>query len=393
MAVTSPMTHDELVAAAERLAPVFEKTAREAEIARRPLDQVIDAVRDSGLFSLMMPRRYGGHEADLDTFFEVVLTLSQADTAMGWLTGFYIEHCFWFCGFPESFQTELFADRDHVLAPGAINVGAGQAVEVDGGYRVDGRWQWGTGIVHADWVLAGAMVRTGDGGIDPRFFALPREQVETVDTWHVAGMCATGSLDMVIDDVFVPSERAASMIDLVNGTGEGPRLHDGDLYRTPLMPILAFAAGTPILGAAKLVVEQYRRQTMAKLAAGAPSIGGKDRDATKPAVAAEAALHVDAAELVFRSVLAEVLEQRDEASMTTRSAWLARITHAVLMCRDAVQSISSVTGASGAFLDNPIQRALRDVTTASNHVVFDRESRYADHGRLLLDQPLQNLMV
>jgi hypothetical protein len=63
------------------------------------------------------------------------------------------------------------------------------------------------------------------------------------------------------------------------------------------------------------------------------------------------------------------------------------------MCREAVQDICSVTGASGSRLDNPIQRALRDVTTASNHAVFDRESRYSDYGRLLFGQPLRSPMV
>ncbi len=63
------------------------------------------------------------------------------------------------------------------------------------------------------------------------------------------------------------------------------------------------------------------------------------------------------------------------------------------MCRDAVRDICSVTGAGGSRLDNPIQRALRDITTGSNHLIFDREIRYADYGRLLLDQPTSRFLV
>ena len=91
-----------------------------------------------------------------------------------------------------------------------------------------------------------------------------------------------------------------------------------------------------------------------------------------------------------RALLDEAMAQRDQASMETRITWLTRIGHAVFMCRDAVQDICSVTGASGSRLENPIQRAMRDITTGSNHVIFDRESRYADYGRLLLGQPPQN---
>ena len=383
-----------LIEAAEKLVPLLRAKAREAELARRPLDEVIDAVRESGLFSLMVPKCYGGHEADVDTFFEVALTLSHADASMGWLIGFYIEHAYWLCGYPESFQKELFSSSDYVLAPATLNVGGGKATKVDGGYRLDGQWQWGTGIIHAEWVLAGALMFEEDGAPPvPYFFALPREDVEAVDTWHVAGMCGTGSFDIRIDDVFVPEARTVSMLELVNASGEAQRLHPGPLYRTPLLPVLGFAAGLPMLGAAQMARDEYFSQTKAKIDASELPAGGMDRLQGKPSVVASAALSIDAAELVFRDVLADVMAQRGDASIETRITWLTRLGHAVFMCREAVQDICSVTGASGSRLDNPIQRAMRDVTTGSNHVIFDRESRYADYGRMLLGQPIQNMMA
>jgi len=171
-----------LIEAAEKLAPLLREKAREAEIARKPLDEVINAIRDSQLFSLMVPKCYGGHEADLDTFFEVSLILSRADASMGWLVSFYLEHCFWFCGFPEKFQKELFAEQSYVLAPVTLNLAGGTAKQVEGGYRVSGQWPWGTGVVHADWVVVGAPLVNEDGPQGPYFFALPREEVETIDT-------------------------------------------------------------------------------------------------------------------------------------------------------------------------------------------------------------------
>lgn len=57
------------------------------------------------------------------------------------------------------------------------------------------------------------------------------------------------------------------MIDLIGATGESPRLHEGDLYRTPLIPLLGFAAGLPMLGAAQMALEEYQTQTKAKIAA------------------------------------------------------------------------------------------------------------------------------
>ncbi|MEM8605758.1 MAG: acyl-CoA dehydrogenase family protein [Myxococcota bacterium] len=387
-----PLEPAELIEAAEKLAPLLRAKAREAELARKPLDEVIDAIRDSGIFALMVPKCYGGHEADLDTFFEVALTLSRADASMGWLVAFYMEHSYWFCGFPEEFQKEVFAERPYVLAPVTLNITGGFAQEVEGGYRLSGQWSWGTGIIHAEWVLVGAMMAGADGTPAPIFFAVPRDEVEAIDTWYVSGMCSTGSFDIKIQDVFVPKSRTVAMMDLTNAVAAA-RLHDGPLYRTPLVPILGFASALSMLGAAQGALEEYQTQTKAKIASGQLRAGGTIKDEGKPSVVASAALTIDAAELLLRDVLRDVMEKRDSASPEERGTWITRMAHAVFMCRSAVQDIVSVTGASGSRLESPIQRALRDISTGSNHVIFDREARYADYGRTLLGQPIQSIMV
>ncbi len=387
---TEALTHDQAVERAHALAPLFREKAREAEIARRPLDEVIDAVRDSGLFSMMVPQALGGHELDLDTFFEVTLILSKADASMGWLTAFYIEHNYWFLEFPRCVTDRLFDAAPYVLAPASLNVGAGKAERVDGGFRVSGRWQWGTGIVHGTWVMAGALAQDRDGNPTPYFFLLPREDVKPIDNWHIAGMSGTGSWDFEIDDIMVPEAYALPFIELMQGTAHIAH-YEAPLYRTPLLPILGLTAATPQLGAAHMALETYCTQTKAKIAANETRVGMAP-DA-KSATIVEAALTIETAELLLRDVLGQVMEERDKCTMEDRGRWLARISHAVFMCRDAVHKIGGAAGASGNFLDNPIQRAVRDINTASCHVVFDRDSRYGDYGRLLFGQGLTNMLV
>ena len=382
------MTHDECIRAARNLAPLLREKAREAEIARRPLDDVIEAVRDSGLFSMMVPKRYGGYELDVDTFFEVVFILSEADAAMGWLIGFYIEHAFWLAEFPESVQDAVYGDADHVLAPAALNIGGGTATPADGGYRVNGHWSWGTGIVHATWVIAGCLATGSDGGVTPMMFLLPRGDVETIDTWHISGMCGTGSLDFTIDDVFVPADRAVPFLGIVDGSWGIAERFDAPLYATPLVPILALAAGLPCLGAARGARAAFAEQVKAKIDA-----TGTVKGEGNFGLIADASLSIDAAELLMRDVLADLIARRDNATVEDRSAWVSKVSHAVFMCRGATNTIASLVGASGAMLDNPIQRFARDINTASNHVVFERESRYGDHTRQLFAQPITNRLV
>ena len=196
-----------LLERAEALVPLFRDNARAAESARRPSEHVIQAIKESGLFALMVPKAYGGHEADLDTFFDVVLTLSRADASMGWLTGFLIEHNLWMLNYSDQVCSTVFGDDNYALAPATLNVGAGTAQAVNGGYRLSGQWQWGTGILHSRWVLAGGIAMV-EQTPTPTFFLLPIEEVELVDTWFMSGMCATGSWDFKVDDVFIPQDRA-----------------------------------------------------------------------------------------------------------------------------------------------------------------------------------------
>jgi len=371
-----------LIQQAEDIAVLFRETAREAEIARRPLDRVIEAVRASGLFSLMVPKQYGGHELDLDTFFEAVLVLSKGDASMGWITGFYIEHNLWLFNYPEEVYEKVLGASNYLLAPATLNMAGGKAIPVEGGYRLSGQWQWGTGIVHSTWVMAGAFLESDEGNMIPHFFLLPTDQVEPIDTWHVTGMCATGSQDFKIDDVFIPQPYGIPFQQLLDVTSGIAERFSTPLYRTPLMVVLGFAAATPILGAAKLAVEEFSRQTKIKRENNQLRAGGSVEPFDVSPVIGEAALKIETAELVMRSVLQDVMAKRNTATNDERSEWMSRIAHAAYTCKDAVTQISAETGASGGLLDNPIQRAVRDISIAANHVVFAKHARYGDFGRL-----------
>ena len=371
----------DLVQKAEGLVPLLKDTAREAESARRPLDRVIDAIRDSGLYALMVPEEYGGYEQDLDAFFDVVLILSRADASRGWSTGFYIEHNLWLLNYPDAVRDAVYADKNYVLAPATLNIGAGTAQKVDGGYRLSGRWQWATGIVHGTWVMAGGLVMDEAGPV-PTFFLMPLSDVELIDTWHVTGMCATGSWDFKVEDVFIAEDHALPFQAFLDASSGIAERFSAPLYRTPLMPVLGFAAGLPLLGAAQMALSEFTDQTREKIAQNALRAGTPLKDMS--GVVGEAALKLETAELVLRDVLRDVMAKRKDASNAERSHWLSRQAHAIYLVREVANLIGAETGASGGFLDNPVQRAVRDINLASNHVVFAKENRLNEVGRALL---------
>jgi hypothetical protein len=197
-------------------------------------------------------------------------------------------------------------------------------------------------------------------------------------------MCATGSQDFRIDDVFIPEAFALPFQQLLDVTSGIAERFSTPLYRTPLMVVLGFAAATPILGAAQLAVEEFSRQTKIKREKNQLRAGGSVEPFDVSPVIGEAALKIESAELMMRRVLQDVMEKRNTASNDERSEWLSRLAHAVYTCKEAVMQISAETGASGGLLDNPVQRAIRDIAIAANHVVFAKHARYGDFGRLRL---------
>src|SRR5262245_13047213 len=319
---TTPTSGPELVARARACTSLLASHAAEAERIRKPVDAVIRALEEAEIFKLMVPRCYGGLELDLDTFFDVGVPLGEGDTSMAWVANFYIEHNWILCQFPAAFQQELFATRSYVLAPAMLAPG-GRATRERDGYRLNGRWQWGSGIMHGDWVIPAALEQTPEGKPDPRWFALPVSQVKVEDTWYVDGMVGTGSNDVVIDNVFVPAEQSVSIIDMSNGHAPGSRLHDGPLYRTPMLPILTLAAAMPALGQAKTAVQWFRDHLAQRVL-----LGTGMTQAEKPAAQirlARAEVEVQEAELLMRRTVEEVCARRNVATIEDRARWAAQL--------------------------------------------------------------------
>lgn len=384
----SPTTGEELIRRARDLSKLLAERAVEAEKLRRPADDVIQALKDAEIFKLMSPRAYGGLECDIDTFFEVGLALAEGDASMSWVATFYIEHVWIFSLFPKAFQEELFADKSYVLAPAMLSP-TGQVVKEKGGYRLSGRWSWSTGIMHADWVLPAAIVTGEDGKRAPWFFALPRSEVKVEDTWFVDGMQATGSNDVIIENVFVPEGRMLSFQQMIEGDTPGSKIHPNPLYRTPMLPTLGLAAAIPALGQARACVRMYKERLRDRMAGG----GLRKVGAASQMRLARAEVQVDQTYLLLRNLVHEVMTIRDKATRLDRTRWATQLAFAVDQCKSTIAYVCEAAGATGHFQSSPLGRAARDINTVGAHIVFDLDARLELHGAALLGIELPGILV
>ena len=209
----------DVVAAAAALAPLIQEAREELDESRQLPSHLAQALTQAGLFQLYLPKALDGRETDPLTSYLAVEELSKIDGSVGWCA-YILSSSSHFMGWlhPKA-ALDIVGQPPDIRASGSLRP-AGEAVVVDGGYRVTGRWDFASGIDRANWLLCtcrikdehGPLLRP-DGTPDARTLMLPADMGTVIDTWSVVGMCGTGSKDFVVDDVLVPVERAFSLAD------------------------------------------------------------------------------------------------------------------------------------------------------------------------------------
>ena len=382
------MQERELVERVRNLVPMVEAHAEQAERERKPVDSVMKALEDAGVYKFFVPKRYGGYEFSLTAFMEIGMLLGEGCISTGWVTTFCMEHNWLLSLYNEEAQDDIFGKHPYIIAPGAL-APKGTATPVDGGYRVTGRWEWGTGVMHANWVMVGALTPTEDPEKpDLCMYLIPRDEVNVIDTWRVAGMVGTGSNDIEVKDVFVPAHRKQSVADMRDGTSPGAVLHDSPTYKMPMMPVLGLTAAAPAVGGARKAVALFRDRLAGR------TVYGTEEKQSQRAVAqarlGHARVAAETAETLLKSTARRVRDwgERGEKCPDIERAHLRlQIAHIVRQARDVVREVVEASGSHAHFLDNPLQRILRDVHTLSCHTVFDLDVGGELYGRMLLGLP------
>jgi alkylation response protein AidB-like acyl-CoA dehydrogenase len=278
---------------------------------------------------------------------------------------------------PADGAAEVFGAPQSVAA--GVWAPGGLAKPVDGGVVLSGRWSFCSGVSHSDWMFAGCLLPTSG---DPvmRVAALPKSDLEVLDTWYTGGLRGTGSHDVVATDVFVPDRRIMSVID-----GSPPDA--APLYRFPLFGFFALSIGAAALGNARGAVDD-----LVTLATTKKSLGSRrslaERTTVQAAVAeAEAALR--AARLLFAHSIDEAWQaaQRPEpVSEALRVGLRLAATHATRTSAEVTKVMYDLAGGTAIYEKSPLQRRFRDAHTATAHFQVSATS-YEVPGRLLLGLP------
>jgi alkylation response protein AidB-like acyl-CoA dehydrogenase len=362
-------TADEIMANARRLAGDLRARSAEIERERRLPADVVSALRAAGVFTMAMPRSWGGPELTPRQMCEVVEALSAGDAAAGWCGGIGADSGLYSAYLDDASARELYPTLD--LATAGWIFPAGQAHRVDGGYRVSGRWSFGSGITHADRVVCGC-VEFVDGApaVMPnglpvwRVAVVPADRVRIVDTWRVTGLLGTGSHDYEVGDLVVPERHTFSFFG-------GPR-RAGALYARA-DNFLSKLSGVPlgIASAALDFTTGYLREKR-EMPSGRPA----GDNARVRANLARAEALIGASRAYVHRTLDDAWTALSAGQQPPRGdAALAR-QFAFESCREAVQLLFDTVGAAAIYTERtPLDRHLRDLVAASQHVTAQERMR------------------
>jgi len=317
--------------------------------------------------------------------------MAHGCASSAWTLGFYILHNWMLALFDEQAQDEVFADGP-VLCPAPL-APTGRGLPVDGGVRLTGRWSWATGIMAADWVMVGALCGADDE-MYPALALLPANQVGVQDVWHTAGMRATGSNDVVVDDVVVPEHRLVKVTDVYAGTAPGAALHDAATYRWPMVPALALVAAMPALGVAEHVADVFATRLGERVLAYS-GVAQKQQPAAQIRLG-DARVRLRALDGMLRETITTLETMVDDGVRIPRAVRAqARLAaaHIVHESRSIIADLLESSGASAQFLSSPLQRAKRDIDVISGHVVFDYDTSRELAGALEVGVPISPIAM
>ena len=376
----------DVVEVARTLQPLVRTHADEGERQRRLAIPVRDAMATAGLYRMAAPAVYGGGEVTPELMIRALEAISEADGAAGWTLMIGVETVgLAMASLAPAVATRILTERPDIVFCGAINP-LGRAVPVEGGYVVDGRWPYASGCEVADYFWGGCMLtdregaalRSDAGQRMSRQVVVPRDSYEVLPTWDAAGLCGSGSHDVVVSGVFVPDELTTDVYG-----GRGMQVHT-PLFRMPIYSRLAYNKVGVALGVARSALTAFEELASKKTPFTTSALLQERPQAQLAMAQAEARLSAARA-FVFEAVDAiwQAAVEGRRATDRERARLRLACSHCCAEAVAAVDIVYAQAGITASSPASPLERAIRDVRVVAQHTTV-APSFILAAGRVLL---------
>ena len=369
----------------QALLPKIAAYANETERERRIAAPLLAAMLEAGLFRMLLPRPFGGFEADPLTFITAIEEIAKADASTAWSLCQTAVCAMVAAYLPAETAMEIFGrDPKAVLAWGPGPTGRG--VAVPGGYRVTGNFAFASGGRHATWLGAHVPVYEADGS--PRRTAAGAQVVRTVlfpasvapmtDIWHVVGLRGTGSDAYAVNDLFVPETHSLGRDDPAD------RRYPAPLYTLPTSSLYACGFASLAVGLARALLDAFVALALEKTPRGYKHT--LRNSAVTQTEIAEAEAKLRAARMYLHGTLGEVwrsVERTNTLSIDQRMAMRLAASQTLKEAIGVGDFAYHAAGATAIFESHPFERRFRDMHTVAQQVQA-RRSHFETFGKYLL---------
>ncbi|MEZ6023790.1 MAG: acyl-CoA dehydrogenase family protein [Hyphomonadaceae bacterium] len=374
-----PVQQADLVAAADRLAPILAARAQETERQRMLPKATMDDLFANGLLRYFIPARMGGHESEWGTQIHIGRALARACGSTAWIGCVVGSHALYISRMDPRAQDDVWGDTPDVLvATGSVMRNVTVDKEADG-YRLSGRWSFCSGIDHASWALLRASP-TGDQR--QSYFLIPRSEITIEDDWYVSGMSGTGSKTAVVKDALIPFYRVLSMSEMMSPNPPGARANPHYLCTSSFRPFSGSNLLGPILGGAEAVYNAFR--DMAEEGA-----GGLDKEDPQTLLQLiEAAAEIGAADRVTESLIQRQIAFGKAGQPIPKPERIAIVrdrTYVARLCLNAATRLMHHVDASAVLTDAPIQRYYRDLQGMMQQIGVNWDRNMLSAARAMFD--------
>ena len=374
-------THEPVVT--QQILDLISSKSDEQRAAREMSKEVVDALKECGFFTMLLPKQWGGLERRPQEFFAEQVRIAEADMSTAWAGGIIAVHAFQLALMSEEAQREVYENDPNTLISSSYNPVGARAEMCEGGFMLHGRWGWSSGSGHCTWALLGGVI-PGDGY---RTFLVPRSEYEIEDTWNVMGLQGTGSNDVVIPEpIFVPEHRTHKQMDGFNCVNdqENP-MYDLSWAQTFVRVVNSAAIGA-LKKAVKVFVESKQGNSTTDMTKFAGDVETQERLAKVLNTIAE-----------LEAVMYHNFDKMEAAnwkpSLEDRIMYRYQASLVIDKAIEAIDTLFDVAGGRSVFNGHPLQQLWHDIHIARCHVANNPTAFARNLGSVTLGMENKDVFV
>jgi len=396
------MTSDEVIAKAagmrERLRELQPLHARLGTYS----EEIHKEFTEARLYDILRPRRYGGLELGVETFFRVVVEIARADPAVGWSFELGASHPYQFSSYwPQSAQDDAYQAYPFVAASRAFALQS-TVEHVEGGYLLSGRWDYNSGCTWSSHFMPVAPVTEADGTVTSRMFIVPRSDYTILDDWgegKTIGLHASSSNSITIDKAFVPFDHVVDF-DFKdrewNGVGTpGFQLHGNPTYLGRTLTFFIAGLASTQIGAAWAALDEYERLMTSKATSFPPRVP-RVESAEFQLWYGKIMSMTESADTLFHGAISEFARKNErfaaggpEFTVAEDIRLRGQVVQAAILAGQAVDLAFNTAGTSSSGMaGTKLEKYYRDAAMYRTHIGSQFDVLLASQARVVLGQPL-----